>query len=129
MNSVLRFSDSGQTLFTRMEVYPKPIVAAINGAAMGGGLELALGCDFRIMNNKAQLRFPELALGLMPGWGGTQRLIRLIGGTHAKEMVLLADPLTADKAMEWGLLTTAAEPDKFEAFVTEIAVKLASGAP
>jgi enoyl-CoA hydratase/3-hydroxyacyl-CoA dehydrogenase len=129
IDSVLRFSDSGQTLFTRMEVYPKPIIAAINGTAMGGGLEMALGCDLRIMNNKAQLRFPELALGLMPGWGGTQRLIRLIGGTRAKEMVLLADPITAEKAVDWGVVNYAVEPAKFEAFVTEIAVKLANGAP
>ena len=129
MDSVLRFSDSGQTLFTRMEVFPKPIIAAINGAAMGGGLEMALACDFRIMNSKTQLRFPELTLGLMPGWGGTQRVIRLIGGTHAKEMVLLADPVMADKALEWGLVNYAVEPGKFDAFVDELALKLANGAP
>jgi len=129
MDSVLRFSDSGQTLFTRMEIFPKPIVAAINGAAMGGGLEMALACDLRIMNNKTQLRFPELTLGLMPGWGGTQRVIRLIGGTRAKEMVLLADPVMADNALEWGLVNYAIEPGKFEAFVDELALKLANGAP
>ena len=129
MDSVLKFSDSGQTLFTRMEVFPKPIIAAINGAALGGGLEMALACDFRVMNSKTQLRFPELSLGLMPGWGGTQRAIRLIGGTHAKEMVLLAEPVMADKALEWGLVNYAVEPGKFEAFVDEIAQKLANGAP
>ena len=129
MDNALKFSDKGQTLFTRMEVFPKPIIAAINGAAMGGGLELALACDIRIMSRKAQLRFPELTLGLIPGWGGTQRAIRLIGGTHTKEMVLLADPVTPDKAMEWGLVNYVAEPDKFEAFVDEIAGKLANGAP
>jgi len=129
MDSVLRFSDSGQTLFTRLEIFPKPIIAAINGAALGGGLEMALACDLRIMNSKTQLRFPELSLGLMPGWGGTQRAIRLIGGTHAKEMVLLADPVMADKALEWGLVNYAVEPGKFEAFVDEIAQKLANGAP
>jgi len=80
---------------------------------------MALACDIRIMNRKATVRFPELSLGLMPGWGGTQRAIRLIGGTHAKEMVLLADPVTADKALEWGLVTYAADPDKFEAMVDE----------
>ena len=129
MDNALKFSDKGQTLFTRMEVFPKPIIAAINGAAMGGGLELALACDIRIMSRKAQLRFPELTLGLTPGWGGTQRAIRLIGGTHTKEMVLLGDPVTPDKAMEWGLVNYVAEPDKFEAFVDEIAAKLANGAP
>ena len=129
MDSVLKFSDNGQTLYTRMEVFPKPIIAAINGAAMGGGLELALACDIRIMSRKAQLRFPELTLGLIPGWGGTQRAIRLIGGTRTKEMVLLADAVTPDKALEWGLVNYLAEPDKFEALVDEISRKLANGAP
>jgi enoyl-CoA hydratase/3-hydroxyacyl-CoA dehydrogenase len=128
-DSVLKFSDYGQTLYTRMEVYPKPIIAAINGAAIGGGLELALACDIRIMSKKAQLRFPEITLGLIPGWGGTQRAIRLIGGTRAKEMVLLADAVTPEKAVEWGLVNFVAEPDKFEAMVDEISKKLAGGAP
>jgi enoyl-CoA hydratase/3-hydroxyacyl-CoA dehydrogenase len=128
-DNVLKFSDSGQTLFTRMEVYPKPIIAAINGAAMGGGLELALACDLRIVSSKAQLRFPELKLGLMPGWGGTQRAVRLIGGTRAKEMVLLANSIAPDKALEWGLVNYVVEPDKFEAFVDDIAGMLANGAP
>jgi enoyl-CoA hydratase / 3-hydroxyacyl-CoA dehydrogenase len=108
IDNALKFSDAGQTLYTRMEVFPKPIIAAINGAAMGGGLELALACDIRIMSRKAQLRFPELTLGLIPGWGGTQRAIRLIGGTHTKEMVLLADPVTPDKALAWGLVNFVA---------------------
>ena len=112
-----------------MEIYPKPIIAAINGAAIGGGLEMALACDIRIMSKKAQLRFPELTLGLIPGWGGTQRAIRLIGGTRAKEMVLLADAVTPEKAVEWGLVNFVADPDKFEAMVDEISKKLPSGAP
>jgi enoyl-CoA hydratase/3-hydroxyacyl-CoA dehydrogenase len=128
-DNVLKFSDNGQTLYTRMEVYPKPIIAAINGAAVGGGLELALACDLRIMSKKAQVRFPEVTLGLIPGWGGTQRAIRLIGGTRAKEMVLLADAVTPEKALEWGLVNFVAEPDKFEAMVDEISKKLANGAP
>jgi enoyl-CoA hydratase/3-hydroxyacyl-CoA dehydrogenase len=128
-DSVMKFSDYGQTLYTRMEVYPKPIIAAINGAAVGGGLELALACDLRIMSKKAQLRFPELTLGLIPGWGGTQRAIRLIGSTRAKEMVLLADAVTPEKALEWGLVNSTADPDKFEAAVEEVARKLANGAP
>lgn len=129
MNNVLNFSNAGHNVFTRIETYSKPVIAAINGPAIGGGLELALACDIRIMNQRAQLRLPELNLGLTPGWGGIQRLSRLIGGTRAKEMVLLAEPVMADKALEWGLVNYIAEPDKFEALVNDIAGRLASGAP
>ena len=129
MNNVLNFSNAGQNLFTRIETFPKPIIAAINGAAIGGGLELALACDIRIMSKRAQLRLPELSLGLTPGWGGTQRLNRLIGGTRAKEMVLLAEPVTADRALDWGVVNFIAEPNEFQALVDNIAGKLAGGAP
>ena len=104
-----------------MEIYPKPIVAAVNGAALGGGLEMALACDIRIMNRKARC-VPRTLAGIDARLGWHTTHIRLIGGTHAKEMVLLADPVTADKALEWGLVTYAADPDKFEAMVDEIAV-------
>jgi enoyl-CoA hydratase/3-hydroxyacyl-CoA dehydrogenase len=129
IDSVMNFTDAGQNLYTRLEVYPKPIVAAVNGPAMGGGFELVLSCDIRIMNKKAQLRLPELNLGLTPGLGGTQRLIRQIGAARAKEIVLLADPVMADKALAWGLVNFVAEPDKFEALVDDISKKLANGAP
>ncbi|MBN1191899.1 MAG: enoyl-CoA hydratase/isomerase family protein [Dehalococcoidales bacterium] len=129
MDSVLVFTEAGQDLSTRLETYSKPVIAAINGPAMGGGFEMALACDIRIMSKKAQLRLPELGLGLTPGLGGTQRLIRLIGAARAKEIVLLADPVMADKALEWGIVNFIAEPDQFEAKVDEIASKLAKGAP
>jgi enoyl-CoA hydratase/3-hydroxyacyl-CoA dehydrogenase len=129
MDSVMVFTEAGQDLSTRIETYSKPVIAAINGAAMGGGFEMVLACDLRIMSKKAQLRLPELSLGLTPGLGGTQRLIRLIGAARAKEMVLLADPVMADKALEWGIVNFIAEPDKFEALVNDIAKKLAAGAP
>jgi enoyl-CoA hydratase / 3-hydroxyacyl-CoA dehydrogenase len=129
VDAVMVFTEAGQNLFTRLEIYPKPIIAAVNGAAMGGGFELILACDIRIMNKKAQLRLPELTLGLTPGLGGTQRLIRQIGAARAKEVVLLADPVTADKALSWGIVNFIADPDKFDATVDEIAKKLAGGAP
>jgi enoyl-CoA hydratase/3-hydroxyacyl-CoA dehydrogenase len=129
VDSVADFSQAGQNLFTRFETFPKIIIGAINGPAMGGGFEMALACDIRIMNKKAVLRLPELTLGLMPGFGGTQRLIRLVGAARAKEAVLLADPITSDKALEWGIVNFVVEPDKFEAMVNDTAKKLASGAP
>ena len=129
VDTVNIFSQTGQDLFARFETFPKVIIGAINGAAMGGGFEMALACDIKIMSKKAVLRLPELTLGLMPGFGGTQRIIRLVGATRAKEAVLLAEPITADKALDWGIVNIVAEPDKFEATVMETAKKLASGAP
>lgn len=129
VDAVMVFTEAGQNLYTRLETYPKPVIAAINGAAMGGGFELVLSCDIRIMSKRAQLRLPELNLGLTPGLGGTQRLIRQIGAARAKEIVLLADPVTADKALDWGIVNFIADPDKFESLVDETARKLANGAP
>ncbi|MBW2066478.1 MAG: enoyl-CoA hydratase/isomerase family protein [Deltaproteobacteria bacterium] len=129
VDNVLNFSNAGQDLFTRIETFPKPVIAAINGPAVGGGLELALACDLRIMSKKAMVRLPELTLGLTPGWGGTQRLGRLIGLARAKEMVLMADPVSAEKALDWGVVNYLAEPDEFNKMVDDVAGKLAQGAP
>jgi enoyl-CoA hydratase / 3-hydroxyacyl-CoA dehydrogenase len=129
VDSVVNFSQAGQNLFTRFEAFPKIIIGAINGPAMGGGFEMALACDIRIMNKKAILRLSEITLGLMPGFGGTQRIVRLVGATRAKELVLVAEPISADKALEWGIVNYVAEPDKFEAMVSDLAKKLAAGAP
>lgn len=129
VDDAFNFSEAPHEVFTRIETYPKPVIAAINGAAIGGGLELALACDIRIMNTKAQLRLPEITLGLLPGAGATQRLGRLIGWARAKEMILLADPVMAEKALDWGIVNFIAEPDKFNALVDETAMKLAKGAP
>lgn len=83
---------------------PKPVVAALNGATLGGGLELALCCDLRVAAPHAQLGLPETTLGIIPGAGGTQRLPRIVGEARAKEMILLGRRLTADEALAWGLV-------------------------
>ena len=83
---------------------PKPVVAAINGAALGGGLELALCCDLRVAAAHAVLGLPETSLGIIPGAGGTQRLPRVVGEARAKEMILLARRLSANEALAWGLV-------------------------
>jgi enoyl-CoA hydratase/3-hydroxyacyl-CoA dehydrogenase len=129
VEEAFNFSEAPHDVFTRIETYPKPVIAAINGAAMGGGLELALACDIRIMNRTAMVRLPELTLGLLPGAGATQRLGRLIGWARAKEMILLADPVYADKALDWGIVNFVAEPADYNKLVNDTAAKLAGGAP
>ena len=109
---------------------PKPVVAAINGVAFGGGLELALVCDMRVAAAHAQLALPETSLGIIPGAGGTQRLPRIVGEARAKEMILLARKLTADEALAWGLVNRVTPAGKS---VVDDAVEwiapIANGAP
>ena len=87
-----------QNVFDAIENCPKPVVAAINGFALGGGLELAMACHIRIASDNAKLGLPEVTLGLIPGYGGTQRLTQLVGKGRAIEMITTADMITADKA-------------------------------
>ena len=94
--------------FGAIDRSPKPVIAAINGVALGGGLELALMCDLRVAGANAQLGLPETGLGIIPGAGGTQKLPRIVGEARAKEMILLGRRLTADEALEWGLINRVA---------------------
>ncbi len=115
--------------FSFVEKMSKPVVAAINGLALGGGCELALACDFRLASDDAQIGLTETHLGLMPGAGGTQRLARLVGLAKAKEMVFLAQRLTANEALQAGLVNKVFAKSKFEQGVTDFASKLAKQPP
>ncbi|TRM12896.1 enoyl-CoA hydratase [Lentibacillus cibarius] len=97
-------SEKGQQLFDRMEHFPIPIIAAIHGAALGGGLELALACHIRIGSDSAKLGLPETTLGIIPGFAGTQRLPRFVGTAKAYEMILSGEPISGDEAKAFGLL-------------------------
>jgi enoyl-CoA hydratase/carnithine racemase len=109
---------------------PKPVIAALNGATLGGGLELALCCDLRVAAAHAQIGLPETSLGIIPGAGGTQRLPRIVGEARAKEMILLARRLTAEEALAWGLVNRVTPAGKS---VVEDALEwirpIAEGAP
>ncbi len=123
------FIDQRLRVIRRVETMSKPVVCAIRGACLGGGLELALGCHFRIAARGAKIGLPEVELGVVPGWGGTQRLTRLIGRARALEIMLLAKKLTADEAFEAGLVTAVCGPDDLDARVSALAAELASKAP
>jgi len=129
VDAAMSFSEAPHDVLTRIETYAKPVIAAINGPAMGLGLELAVSCDIRIMNKSAIVRLPELTLGLVPGAGGTQRIGRLIGWARAKEMILLTDAVDAQKALDWGLVNIIADPKEYKKVVDATAAKLAAGAP
>lgn len=103
-------SQFGHKINTMLEELPFPVIAAICGPALGGGCEMALACDFRIMGERAKIGLPEVGLGIMPGAGGTQRLVRLIGSSRAKEMIMLGRNLEASEALSYGL-ATAVVPD------------------
>jgi enoyl-CoA hydratase len=119
----------GQQLTLEMERQRFPIVAAINGFALGGGLELAMACDLRIASTTAKLGQPEVLLGIRPGWGGTQRLPRLVGRGRALEILLAGDQLDASRARDMGLVNRVVEPGQLEEIAQEVADKLANGAP
>ncbi|WAA11624.1 enoyl-CoA hydratase [Fervidibacillus halotolerans] len=93
----------GQQLFERMERYPKPIIASIHGAALGGALELAMACHIRIVSDTAKLGLPELQLGIIPGFAGTQRLPKYVGTSKAAEMMLTSEPISGVEAVKWKL--------------------------
>ena len=100
---------TGQLIFDMLEDAPQVIIAAINGVAFGGGLELAMACDLRIASPGARLGQPEITLGNLPGWGGTQRLPRLIGEGRALEMILTGEPIGAERALAMGLVNSIAD--------------------
>jgi enoyl-CoA hydratase len=111
----------GQDLFDRMEKFPKPIIAAIHGAALGGGLELAMACHIRLVGEKSKLGLPELQLGLIPGFAGTQRLPKYVGVARAAEMLFTSEPITGLEAVQFGLANHAFPEEE----VLEEALKLA----
>ena len=118
----------GDTL-TWAERCRKPVIAAIDGYSMGAGLELALACDFRIATRKSEFAFPEVRLGMIPGSGGTQRALRLIGMTRGKLFMMTGQRIPAERAEAWGLITQCVPDDGLDAAVAALARELADKAP
>jgi 2-oxoglutaroyl-CoA hydrolase len=118
----------GDTL-TSAERFRKPVIAAIDGYTMGAGLELAVACDFNIATLRSEFAFPEVRLGMIPGSGGTQRALRLIGMTRAKLFMMTGQRIGAERAEAWGLITQAVSNDKLDEAVSALAGELAERAP
>jgi enoyl-CoA hydratase/3-hydroxyacyl-CoA dehydrogenase len=109
--------------------YPRPVIAKIDGFCLGGGHELALACDMRIATEGSEFGFPEINLGILPGGGGTQRTVRMLGDARGKELVLRGNRISAERAEEWGLINRAVPDDEFEEIVQEFVDDFVTGAP
>jgi enoyl-CoA hydratase len=116
-------------IFNFIENFSKPIVAAVNGFALGGGLELAMACHIRVVSDNAKMGLPEVSLGLIPGYGGTQRLAQLIGKGKAFEMIVTADMINAQDAFKWGLANYVTTQDELMNKCFDITGKIASKSP
>ncbi|CAN5671865.1 enoyl-CoA hydratase-related protein [soil metagenome] len=123
------FSLLGQRMMRRVERMPKPVIAMVNGFALGGGLELALCCHLRIAADSAKLGLPEVTLGLLPGFGGSQRLPRLAGRAAALELCLTGAPVSATRALELGIVNRVVPAAELEAETMQLAGTLAQSAP
>lgn len=119
----------GQSVFNKIETLPKPVIAAINGFALGGGCELAMACDIRIASIKAKFAQPEVTLGITPGYGGTQRLPRLIGKGRAKELLFTGEMIDAAEAYRIGLVNHVVDPEDLMAAARAMAEKIMRCAP
>jgi enoyl-CoA hydratase len=119
----------GEKLCLALENLEKPVIAALNGYALGGGLEVAMSCDLRVASENSRMGQTEINIGLIPGWGGTQRLTRLVGRTKAKEMVFTGKMIDAKTAEQLGIVNMAVPADKFRETVRQFALDLASKAP
>jgi len=121
--------ENQRNIFNVIENFSKPVIAAINGFALGGGLELAMACHIRIASDNAKMGLPEVTLGLIPGYGGTQRLPKLIGKSKAMEMILTAEMITAAEAYQLGLVNYVVSQDGLTSKAEEIMNKILKNAP
>jgi enoyl-CoA hydratase len=125
----MEFGKLGHAAMNAVDHCKKPVIAAVNGFCMGGGLELALACDFIYASEKAKLGLPEVNLGLFPGWGGTQRLARLIGKGRAKEMIFAARILSASEALGAGVVNKVCAPENLLGDTYAVAAEIAKKGP
>lgn len=123
-----KFGSYGNQVFLKLENFPKPIIAAVNGFALGGGCELSMACDIRLASEKAKFGQPEVGLGITPGFGGTQRLARIVGVSNAMELILTAKTINAAQAQELGLVSHVYPPEELMDKAMELAQAIAANA-
>lgn len=128
-SSAMELSRRGQNLFNAIEAFHIPVIAAVNGFALGGGCELAMACHMRIASTNAKFGQPELSLGILPGYGGTQRLTQLIGKSKAMEITLTGDFLNAEEALKLGLANHVCDPGQLLELSKSFLAKIAKKAP
>lgn len=120
----------GQTeLFDFVAGLETPVIAAVNGFALGGGLELAMACHIRVASANARMGLPEVSLGLIPGYGGTQRLPQLVGKGKAMEMILSGSMITAEEALRWGLVNHVVQQEELDEFCADLASRIKANSP
>jgi enoyl-CoA hydratase len=125
----MALAQKGQQIFFKIENCPKPVIAAVNGFALGGGCELAMACHFRLASENAKFGQPEVNLGLIPGYGGTQRLVHLIGKGRAMELLMTGNMIDAQTALQYGLVNHVVPQDALLIKATELATLISTKAP
>ncbi|GAA6166306.1 enoyl-CoA hydratase/isomerase family protein [Sessilibacter corallicola] len=125
----LQVAQEGQEVFRKIEQLPIPVIVAANGYILGGGLEMALACDYIVMSNTAKFGAPEVALGILPGFGGSQRLLRCVGKSVTSLICLTGDIFTAQQALQWGVAAELVEPDQLMEHCLKQAAVIASRSP
>lgn len=123
------FGKKGNDVFRKLETFPIPVIAAVNGFALGGGCEISMSCDIRICSDNAVFGQPEVGLGITPGFGGTQRLARLVGAGMAKQMIYTARNIKADEALRIGLVNAVYPQEELMAAAEKMAAEIAKNAP
>jgi enoyl-CoA hydratase len=123
------FSEEGQDVFSRLEAFSKPVIAAVNGYCLGGGCELALASHIRVASESAVFGLPEVKLGLIPGYGGTQRLARLVGTAHATQLILTGESISADMALRIGLVNKVTSKEELIPTCLNIAKSIERNGP
>ena len=124
-----RLSAKGQSIFKLIEEFHAPVIAAVNGFSLGGGCELAMACHFRIASTKAKFGQPEVNLGIIPGYGGTQRLVQLVGKGKAMELLMTGEMVGAEEALRLGLVNYVVEPEQLLDKAKELATKINTKGP
>ncbi len=125
----LQMAKDGQRVFQMIEGLQVPVIAAVNGFALGGGMELALACDFIVASKKAKMGLPEVSLGLIPGYGGTQRLSRVAGKNIARTMILTGDIYSAEQMEKWGIASFVTEPEELMNTCQKLAATICTRSP